>query len=196
MAWWDARNEMITFRYAGGLAAVERSVLMPISDYMRGLRELIGSRLVLSPGVAAVIRDEAGRVLCQLRADNHRWSLPAGAVDPGENPAQALIREVYEETGLRVVPERIVGVFGGPPRLSSTYANGDRCEYTVTIFACRVVGGRLEARDGESADLRYFPPDALPALTGGYPPAIFDPELTSPVFDWDDAWLARLDEVD
>lgn len=168
---------------------------MPISDYMQGLRTLIGTRLVLSPGVAAVIRDEAGRVLCQLRADNGRWSLPAGAVDPGESPAQALLREVYEETGLQVVPERVVGVFGGPPRLSTTYANGDRCEYTVIIFACRVVGGRLEARDGESAELRYFPVEQLPPLSGGYPQAIFDPDLTSPIFDWDETWLGRLSEL-
>ena len=54
-----------------------------------------------------------GVSLLQRRNDDGSWSLPAGAIDPGEGPAQAVVREAYEETGLHVVPEKVAGVFGG-----------------------------------------------------------------------------------
>ena len=66
---------------------------MPISDYLKRIRAAIGHEMLLNPGVAAIIRDEAGRVLLQKRSDDGTWSLPAGAIDPGETPAQAVVRE-------------------------------------------------------------------------------------------------------
>src|ERR1700710_1142172 len=85
---------------------------MGISPYMKALRERVGDRLLLVPCVAAVIHDSEGRILLQ-RGTHGSWSLPAGGIDPGEAPAQAVIREVWEETGLRVRPDRVLGVFGG-----------------------------------------------------------------------------------
>lgn len=145
---------------------------MPIAPHVRALRALVGSRLLLLPGVAAVIRDASGAVLMHRRSDDGRWSLPAGAVEPGESPAQAVVREVREETGLEVVPERVLGVFGGEG-FRHTYPNGDQAEYTVVVFGCRVAGGRLEARDGEALELRYFAPEAMPPLSLRYPPELF-----------------------
>jgi 8-oxo-dGTP pyrophosphatase MutT (NUDIX family) len=84
-----------------------------------------------------------------------------GAVDPGEEPADAAAREVLEETGLRVVPERVVGVYTDPV---VTYPNGDKVLYVSTCFVCRAVGGTLGAGDDESLELRYFPPKELPEL--------------------------------
>ncbi|NLC56895.1 MAG: NUDIX domain-containing protein [Armatimonadetes bacterium] len=163
---------------------------MPISDYMRALRRRIGSELVLAPGVAAIVRDAEGRILLQRRSDNHEWALPAGAIDPGEAPAQALLREVWEETGLRVVPERILGVFGGPEGYRFTYANGDVVEYTVILFECRVVGGTLEPIDGESLELRYFAPEEMPPLSAPFPRSLFTQSAAprDPLFQWDDSW--------
>jgi mutator protein MutT len=149
---------------------------------MKSLRDRVGTRLLLMPGVSAVIRNEAGAILLHRREDDGGWSLPAGAVDPGESPAQSIVREVREETGLDVVPERILGVFGGLP-FRHTYPNGDEVEYTVIVFACRVVGGALEAQDGESLELRYFPPEELPPLEAPYPPELFHhPERETPLF--------------
>ena len=87
---------------------------MAISPYMKNLRAHFGSQLVLMPSVAAIIRNEAGQILFLVRADNGLWDLPAGAIDPGETPAQAVVREVREETGLIVEPVAVGGVFGGP----------------------------------------------------------------------------------
>lgn len=145
---------------------------MPISDYLRDVRALVGRRLLLVPGVAAVIRDSEGRVLIERRADNGAWGLPAGAVDPGETPAMAIVREVREETGLDVVPERILAVFGGR-RMRTRYPNGDETEYTVVVFACRIVGGRLAPLDGEALELAFVPPAVAATRIGAYPPALW-----------------------
>lgn len=136
---------------------------MPISDYIRGLREKVGTDLLFMPGAAAVIRNEAGEILLQRRSDNGEWGLPGGALDPGEEPAEGVIREVREETGLVVIPERLSGVYGGQENVIE-YPNGDRAAVLSMVFVCRVVGGNLQINDDESLELRYFAPDSLPAL--------------------------------
>ena len=164
---------------------------MAISDYLKQLRARIGTALVLMPSVTAIVRDPAGRVLLQRRSDDGRWDLPGGTIDPGEAPARALVREVWEETGLLVRPERLVGVFGGRDGFRSTYPNGDQVEFTDVRFECRIVGGRLEPRDDESLALRFFAPDEIPALPLSYPRHVFKPAgaPADALFQWDEAWL-------
>ena len=147
---------------------------MAISEYLRDLRALVGSRLLLLPGVAAIVRDPDNRVLFMRRSDNGEWGLPAGAIDPGETPAEAVVREVREETGLEVKPSRIAGVFGGKG-FRVRYENGDEAEYTVIVFDCEIVGGQLAAADGEALELRYFAPDEAPTLQVAYPRSLLHP---------------------
>lgn len=168
---------------------------MPISAYLKNLRTKIGHDALLNPGVAALIRDDAGRVLLQRRSDDGTWSLPAGAVDPGEHPAEALVREVWEETGLRVVPKKVVGVFSGP-EFRHSYPNGDQIDVFSVVFLCEVTGRTLGGRDGESLELRYFMPADFPAsgLLQRYPAALFSFSADdAPLFTWDETWFAGLE---
>ena len=153
---------------------------MAISPYLKNLRAHFGSQLVMMPSVGAVIRNEAGQVLFLVRSDNGLWDLPAGAIDPGETPAQAVVREVREETGLIVEPIAIAGVFGGPG-FRLTYANGDLVEYTVIVFECRIVGGELGGLDDETAELHFIDAAEHPPLHAAFPDALFDPPGTHPV---------------
>jgi 8-oxo-dGTP pyrophosphatase MutT (NUDIX family) len=134
---------------------------MPISDYLRKLRLKIGNDVVMVPAVTAIIFNSAGEVLLQRAADDGKWYTVGGALDPGEDAADAVVREVLEETGLHVIPERIVGVYSDP---LTVYGNGDKVLYVSTCFVCRVVGGTLAPGDDESLELRYFPLDRLPEL--------------------------------
>jgi 8-oxo-dGTP diphosphatase len=134
-----------------------------ISPYQRDLRAKIGHTLLLQPGVAAVIVNPAGQVLLQRRSDDGEWGLPGGALEPGEEPAEALVREIREETALEVVPERIVGVYAGPD-FFVRYPNGDEAAILSITFACRPVAGEPRVNDDESLEVRYFAPDALPAM--------------------------------
>ena len=165
---------------------------MPVSTYLRELRQQVGCSLLLILAVAAVVRDDEGRVLLQRRSDNGEWSLPAGSVEPGEAPAEALVREVWEETGLHVLPRTLLGVFGGAD-FRAHYPNGDQVEYTVLLFECERLSGQLQPMDDESVELRYFSPDSMPDLGLAYPREVFQSgpgELTT--FQWDPDWLARL----
>lgn len=149
---------------------------MPMSDYYKNLRRKIGIDLIFTPSVAAVIRDAEGKILFQRPGlDSDIWSLPAGEVEPGETPSEAIIREVPEETGLHVIPTALIGAFGGQ-QFRFTYPDGDHVEYVVLVFDCKVESGELEAIDGESFDLRYFRVGEMPKLALPYPKEIFQRE--------------------
>jgi 8-oxo-dGTP diphosphatase len=134
---------------------------MAISDYIAGLRMHVGNGLLMLPGVSAVVLNDAGEVLLARRSDNGQWSLIAGAVDPGEQPAAAIVREVHEEAGVEVVVEQLAGVALHPV----TYPNGDVCQYLNVWFRCRAVGGRACVNDEESLEVGWFAPDALPPVS-------------------------------
>ena len=118
--------------------------------------------MVIRPGVSAIIRTPAG-LLLQRRADNGLWGLPGGGVEPGESVTDAVVREVREETGLEVVPLRLIGVYSSPAHHQIvTYPDGNVIHYVSSSFECRIVGGALACGE-ESLDLRWFDPRRLPA---------------------------------
>ncbi|MEV4618928.1 NUDIX domain-containing protein [Asanoa sp. NPDC049573] len=133
---------------------------MAISEYVGGLRRVVGTSLLMLPSACAVVVDDRGRVLLGQRSDNGQWSLPAGAVDPGEQPAEAAVREVFEETGVRIAVERLAGV----ALREVTYPNGDLCQYLTVWFRCRAVGGEAVVNDEESTAVDWFSLAALPEL--------------------------------
>jgi 8-oxo-dGTP diphosphatase len=103
-------------------------------------------------GAAAVIFDDAGRVL--LVRENYgkrRWSLPGGAIEPGETPEQAVVRETMEETLVTARIDHLIGRY--------TLADGFVC----FVFRCEIErGAPLVPATGEIADIRWAPPDDLP----------------------------------
>jgi len=140
---------------------------MPISPYLERLRRRVGKTLLLVPSATAVIRDERGRVLLARHAESGGWSTIGGAVEPNEPPADAVVREVWEETGLLVEPLRVLGVYGGP-EFEVVYGNGDRVSYLTTVFACKVARGEPRADGVETIELGWFDEPELSAL--GLPP--------------------------
>ena len=129
--------------------------------YVEEMRKLIGTRTLIMPGVRAVIRDDAGAVLLQLRGDFNIWGLPAGGMELDESVQDAVRREVFEETGLTVVRARPFG-FYSDPRYGFSYPNGDRTQPFTVAFLVEEWTGSLVADGDESLDLRFFPLDGLP----------------------------------
>lgn len=134
-----------------------------MSPYYQRLRASVGSDLLIIPAVAAVIQDEDGKLLLQEKHDGS-WSLPAGAIEPGEAPETAIEREVLEETGLRCVTSKVLAVLGGP-EFRYAYPNGDWVEYVIILFGCSVStqSGIITDR-AETRSIRYFSREEFPGL--------------------------------
>jgi 8-oxo-dGTP pyrophosphatase MutT (NUDIX family) len=136
---------------------------MPISPYVRDLRARVGSQRLLLPSVSAHIFDSAGRLLLVRERDNDVWSTPGGLIEPDERPADAVVREAWEETGLHVVPRSILGVYGGPECIVR-YSNGDETQYVIAAFACDVAAGTLRTQSEETVEARYLSRDEARAV--------------------------------
>lgn len=139
---------------------------MPISPFISKLREKVGTDMLLAVGISAVVRNDAGQLLLVKPTGRDYWMPVGGMIEPGEQPADAAVRECLEETGVPIAVDRLAGVYDGP---RVTYDNGDRMHYVTIVFRCRAVGDVApRPLDGENADARYFPPDALPPLRDDY----------------------------
>ena len=124
-------------------------------EYVRHLREIVGGdELLQLPSVSVALRDAAGRVLLARHAEGDVWLLPGGTVEPGETPADAALREMWEETRLVVRLTAIVGVFGGPEFIVR-YRNGHRTSYVTTTFEAAPEAGRASPDGSELLELRF-----------------------------------------
>jgi len=139
---------------------------VPTPPYILELRRSHGQGLLLLPGVCGVVvRDdlEPGRrhVLLVRRTDTGAWSLPAGIVEPGEQPAATLLRELVEETRVVARAERLAWLGVGP---EITYPNGDQCQFVTMVFRCGYLSGEAAVGDEESTEVRWCATDELPEL--------------------------------
>jgi ADP-ribose pyrophosphatase YjhB (NUDIX family) len=116
----------------------------------------------LIPAASAIVIDQDGRILLHRRDDNELWSIPGGAMEVGERIADTAVREVEEETGLEVKPERVVGIYSNPQHVVE-YADGEVRQQFSVCFACRVVGGDLAVSD-ESLEVGFFTPEQLEGM--------------------------------
>ena len=101
----------------------------------------------------AVCRDDKGRVLlCHIAPSvgaGDLWTLPGGGLEFGESPADAVIRELAEETGYRGEVERLLDVCD---RLFADLADGERLHAIRVVYAVRIVGGTLRDETNGSTD--------------------------------------------
>jgi 8-oxo-dGTP diphosphatase len=110
------------------------------------------------PCVGAVIKDDQGRLLLIKRGHEPGaglWSLPGGRIEPGETDAEALVREMREETGLEVQAGPLLGSVRRP-------APGGRV-LDIRDYAATITGGTLRPGD-DAADARWVAPSELPSM--------------------------------
>ena len=101
------------------------------------------------PCVGAVVTDAEGRLLMIKRGHEPAaglWSIPGGRIEPGETDAEALVREMLEETGLTVEPGRLLG------RVQRAGLGGTVID--IRDYAATVISGTLRAGD-DAADVRW-----------------------------------------
>lgn len=110
--------------------------------------------------VGAITHDEQGRLLLVRRGTEPgkgRWSVPGGRVEPGETPREAVVREVLEETGLRVEPTELVGTVERDAPDGSVFAIED--------YRAVVVAGTTALQSGDdAAEVGWFCPAEVRGL--------------------------------
>lgn len=109
-------------------------------------------------GAYAVIIDDAGRMLLPHwhAPGAGGWTLPGGGIEPGEDPADAVIREVFEESGYTCAIDHLLGVdnlvIPGERRLSTSGRTGIALQNLRIIYRAHVIGGELTVEQGGSTD--------------------------------------------
>jgi ADP-ribose pyrophosphatase YjhB (NUDIX family) len=123
----------------------------------------IGRTARLRLGSSAIILDPAGdKILLTRRSDNGRWCLPGGGMEAGESLAECCVREVWEETGLKVRIARLIGVYSTPHRITC-FDDGQRWQSVVANFLADVTGGTLGVSD-ETTAVDFFSPADMAGL--------------------------------
>jgi 8-oxo-dGTP pyrophosphatase MutT (NUDIX family) len=116
----------------------------------------------------AVITDDLGRMLLpHWNEEQHNgWTMPGGGVDPGEHPADAAVREVFEETGYHVELDGVLGVDSYViPGAERVHSAGRPMQALRILYRAHVTGGELRVEeDGTTDDVAWHTPEEIDAL--------------------------------
>ena len=119
----------------------------------------------IQTGAAIIIRNENGQILLQERTDRNKWGLPGGCQDLGEDLRVTAVREAYEETGIKLDPNKIelIDTLSGESRKNS-YPNGDIVYNNTSLYLANVSMQDAESLKGDSETkrLKYFYPEEVP----------------------------------
>jgi ADP-ribose pyrophosphatase YjhB (NUDIX family) len=132
-----------------------------VADWMATIGEGVAGYVTPKVAVGAVVGDDQGRILLVQRADSGVWLYPTGWADVGYSPAEVVIKEVSEETGIDVEVLGPLAVIDGM-RMGFT-----RIPMYSLVWLCRAVGGELNPHPLECADVGWFSEDALPSPIAG-----------------------------
>ena len=157
-----ATNEYERKRYIRLLEVVSEIIETHTDlDYESTLKSLMNHPGYATPKVdvrAAVI--ENNKILLVQESSDKKWAMPGGWADVGDIPSEVAIRETYEESGYRVKPVKVIGVYdanrlGGHLELFHAFK---------IIFLCDLIGGEPKVSD-ETLDVGFFSFDNLPPLS-------------------------------
>lgn len=130
-------------------------------NYIQWIRSKVGHDKIILVFAGGCIFNERGEVLLQRRGDTNKWGFPGGAVEIGETPEMAVVREVKEETGLDVEVGKIIGVYTD---CDMKYVSGDEAQSIVIAYELNAIGDELFCDGYETLELKYFGLDDMPEL--------------------------------
>ena len=132
-----------------------------VEEWLRSVGDGVAGYVTPKVAVGAVVGNDAGQILLVQRADSGVWLYPTGWADVGYSPAEVVVKEVKEETGIDCEPLRLIAVLDGL-RLGFT-----RVPLYSLVFYCRAVGGELKAHPLECRDVGWFSEDSMPQPLAG-----------------------------
>ena len=132
-----------------------------MSNYIMDLRKIVGHRPLLQVGASVIVEDDQGRILLQLRSDNHCWGYAGGSVELDEVVEDAAKRELFEETGLIAETLDLFGIFSGKDT-HYIYPNGDEVSNIEIVYICKKYSGTLTCQNEEVNSLQFFHHNEIP----------------------------------
>lgn len=117
--------------------------------------------------VIGIIEDREGRILLQKRVEptipeaDGKWEFPGGAIEYGESPEDALVRECMEETGCEIMVKRLLPMIQSP--IWETTAGEER-HVLVVCFVAEYVSGTPTRGDEKVSEIRWFGKEEIAGL--------------------------------
>ena len=138
-----------------GLAPDGSEAAEVVDHWVATVAEGVAGYVTPKVAVGAVVGNDEGKLLLVQRADSGVWLYPTGWADVGYSPAEVVVKEVAEETGVDV---EVLGLFAVLDGLQL----GLRIPMYSLVWRCRATGGELLAHPLECADVGWFAEDELP----------------------------------
>jgi 8-oxo-dGTP pyrophosphatase MutT (NUDIX family) len=109
--------------------------------------------------IFAVVRDRRGRVLLVRRVDDGNWELPGGRVEVGETASGTVLREVEEESGVRIAITGVSGIYSDPAHIVVYLVEGARQQVAICVHARPEPAEQTPRPDhDETSDAAWFTP--------------------------------------
>ncbi len=127
-----------------------------MNSYIRNIRAKIGNDKLIHPAARILVENKQKEVLVIMRRDHGQMGIPAGALEENETIAECIIREVKEETGLRLTHVKVIGISSHPALESVSYPNGDQIQYCTIEFYSNQWEGEIQVEDTEEVSVAKF----------------------------------------
>ncbi len=118
-----------------------------MKNYIKKIRSKIGQESFIHPAARIIVENEQQEILIIERVDNGNVGIPAGALEEGETIEQCIIREVQEETGIKILDLEVIGISSKPTTEYVEYPNGDKIQYFTVEFYSNSWEGNIHIHD-------------------------------------------------
>lgn len=128
-----------------------------MGNYIKKLRQKIGHQSFIHPAARIIIENDLGQILFIKRLDNGKLGIPAGAFEENETIEECIIREVREETGLKILNLELIGLSSSPTNEQVKYNNGDIIQYFTCEFYSNKYEGEINVDNKEVKSAQFLP---------------------------------------
>ncbi|MCI8308919.1 MAG: NUDIX domain-containing protein [Clostridia bacterium] len=128
-----------------------------VSNYVEQIRGKIGHMPMFVPSACLIIYKN-GNVLLQKRADDKKWDMHGGFIEPNETIMEALNREIKEELNIKPINPELMGIYTG----YNKYPNEDEVYLCRNCFICTEYDGEISFNDNEVLEIKWFDINNLP----------------------------------
>ena len=134
---------------------------MSIVKFYRGDPNAPKTTMPAHLGANAIITCQ-GKLLLEKRRDSDTWGLVGGGVKKSETELQAIVREIWEELGLRIKPQQLrkLSVYGEPGRIAA-FRDGSIWRMVIVVFGLELEQMPRLTISAESKELRFFTKEEL-----------------------------------